>query len=230
MKAYLESTPLFGVVLCLVAFLAAAWLKERCRPLNTFLLSVVFIVAFLLLVRVRYESFKIGGDYVHFFLGPITVMLAVPLYRQRHLLRRHRLPIFAGVLAGCAVAIGSVVLLSRCFGLDAQLERSLVSKSVSIPFGIEITRNLDGIESIAVLAISLTGILGASTGPFLCRLFRIRDEIAQGVGIGTCSHVLGTSRAFEMGERQGAMSSVALGISGLATAASVLCLKAWLFP
>ncbi|WP_269851100.1 LrgB family protein [Methanosarcina horonobensis] len=158
--------------------------------------------------RIDFETYNLGGDYISFFLGPSTVVLAVPLYKKIQLLKSDVLPIIAGISAGYIAGISSILILSNFFGLDKIITSSLVPKSVTTPIGIEISKQIGGLPAITVAAIVATGIIGAVLGPFICRSFRIKDSVAVGIAIGTASHALGTTRAIELGETEGAMSGL----------------------
>ncbi len=223
LQAYLAeefvSTPLFGILLSLVAYQIGIVLykKVRVSALNPLLVGCVIVIHLLMYTGVDFETFNRGGDYISFFLGPATVVLAVPLYKKIQLLKSDALPILAGISAGSIAGMSSILLLSHLFGLDEALSISLVPKSVTTPIGMEISRQLGGLPAVTVAAIVITGIIGAVLGPFICRCFRIKDKVAVGVAIGTASHALGTTKAIELGETEGAMSGLAIGIAGLLT-------------
>lgn len=212
-------TPLFGILLSLVAFQTGILLYKKTRSslFNPLLVSFVLVILFLLYFRIDFETYNVGGDYISFFLGPSTVVLAVPLYKKIKLLKTNALPIIAGISAGCIAGISSILILSSLFGLDPVITSSLVPKSVTTPIGIEISKQIGGLPAITVAAIVVTGIIGAVLGPFICRSFRIKDSVAIGISIGTASHALGTTRAIELGETEGAMSGLAIGIAGIIT-------------
>jgi len=213
------NTPLFGVLLSLVAFQIGTLLykKTRFSILNPLLVASVLVMFFLLYFTIDFETYNFGGNYISFFLGPATVVLAVPLYKKIRLLKNNAFPILAGIIAGCIAGISSILILSNILGLDEVISKSLVPKSVTTPIGIEISKQIGGLPAITVAAIVITGIIGAVLGPFICRFFRIKDSVAVGVAIGTASHALGTTRAIELGETEGAMSGLAIGIAGLIT-------------
>ena len=213
------NTPLFGVLLSLTAFQVGTLLykKTRLSILNPLLVASVLVMVFLLYFGIDFETYNLGGDYISFFLGPATVVLAVPLYKTIRLLKSNALPILAGISAGCIAGISSILVLSSLLGLDEVISKSLAPKSVTTPIGIEISKQIGGLPAITVAAIVITGIAGAVLGPFICRCFRIKDKVAVGVAIGTASHALGTTRAIELGETEGAMSGLAIGIAGLIT-------------
>ena len=151
------------------------------------------------------------------FLGPATIVLAVPLYKQFELLKKNFLPILLGITIGSLVGILSIISISVFLKLDNLITISLLPKSVTTPIGIEITNQLGGLAPVTVLSIILSGIVGAIVAPPVCKVFKITNPVAIGVGIGTSSHAVGTSKAFEMGETEGAMSSLSIGIAGVIT-------------
>jgi len=211
--------PIFGILLSLIAFQIGTLLykKTQLSILNPLLVASVLVMVFLLYFGINYETYNLGGDYISFFLGPATVVLAVPLYKKIRLLKSNALPILVGIIAGCVAGISSILALSSLLGLDGAISKSLAPKSVTTPIGIEISKQIGGLPAITVAAIVFTGIIGAILGPFICRCFRIKDKVAVGVAIGTASHALGTTRAIELGETEGAMSGLAIGIAGLIT-------------
>ena len=183
----LTSLPLFGILLCLLAYVAACRIRRATGSVaaNPFLIATILVVAVLLIFRIPYQDFNQGGQVINFFLSPITVILAVPLYKHRNLLNHYLKAIVAGIAAGVAAAMISVIGFSRLLGLDSVLERSLVSKSITTPIGIEITRSIEGVEGITILAIILSGIFGAMIAPVVFRYTGIRHPVAQGIGLGS---------------------------------------------
>ncbi len=159
----------------------------------------------------------IGGDIITFFLGPATVVLAIPLYNEMAALKKHLLPILLSVIAGSAVAIISVILIGKILNLPPALIVSLIPKSITNPIGIELSKQLGGDPAITVASIVFTGLLGAITGSSVCRFLKINNHLAIGLALGTSAHAMGTSRALELGETQGAMAGLAIGLAGLAT-------------
>lgn len=213
------NTPMFGILISLAAFQIGIlfYKKTRSSVFNPLLVGIALVILFLLHFRIDFETYNVGGDYISFFLGPATVVLAVPLYKKIQLLKSDALPIISGISAGCIAGISSILIFSSFFGLDEVITNSLVPKSVTTPIGIEISKQIGGMPAITVAAIIVTGILGAVIGPFICRCFRIKDRVAVGISIGTAAHALGTTRAMELGETEGAMSGLAIGIAGLIT-------------
>ena len=219
MNAIINS-PLFGIFLTLVAFEAGVFVSKKFKYsfLNPLLIGNVLIVGFLPITGISPESYNVGGDYISVMLSPATVVLAVPLYKQISKLRQFWMPILVGIFAGSLTSITCVILFSKLLGLSSTLMLSLLPKSVTIPMGSVISSQIGGIPSVTIIAITVTGITGAVAAPAVCRFCHIKHKVAQGIAIGTASHALGTTRAMEMGEVQGAMSSLAIGIAGLFTA------------
>ncbi len=219
MNAIINS-PLFGIFLTLVAFEAGVFVSKKFKYsfLNPLLIGNILIVGFLLITGISLESYNVGGDYISVMLSPATVVLAIPLYKQISKLRQFWKPILAGIFAGSLTSIACVILFSKLLGLSNTLMLSLLPKSVTIPMGSVISAQIGGIPSVTIIAITVTGITGAVAAPAVCRFCHIKHKVAQGIAIGTASHALGTTRAMEMGEVQGAMSSLAIGIAGLFTA------------
>ena len=219
MNAIINS-PLFGIFLTLVAFEAGVFISKKFKYsfLNPLLIGNILIVGFLLITGISLESYNVGGDYISVMLSPATVVLAVPLYRQISKLRQFWMPILVGIFAGSLTSIACVIAAGKLLGLGNTLMLSLLPKSVTIPMGSVISAQIGGIPSVTIIAITITGITGAVAAPAVCRFCRIKHKVAQGIAIGTASHALGTTRAMEMGEVQGAMSSLAIGIAGLFTA------------
>ena len=215
----ITSSPMFGVSLCIVTFAAGVALNKKLRSpiVNPLLIAIGLTIALLEVFHIPLENFDEGGDFISMFLGPATAALALSIYRQLELLRKNFLPILLGCLAGCVTSMGSVFLLCRLFGLDDALTASLLPKSVTTPIAMEISEQAGGIVPITVAMVVITGILGAVAAPLLIRVFRVKNPIAAGVGLGAASHAVGTSKALELGKVQGAMSGISLSISGILT-------------
>lgn len=209
----------FGIILSLVAFEIGLYIYRKTNiPLfNPLLIAIALVVSFLLAFNIDFETYNQGGKFINMFLGPSTVILAVPLYKQLDLLKKHSLSIFLGVLLGSIIGIFSVIGISYFLGLDASIIKSLLPKSVTTPIGIELSNQLGGISSITVLAIILSGIIGAAIGPTICKIFKIEDSVAVGISLGTAAHAVGTTKALEIGETEGAMSGLSIGVAGIMT-------------
>ena len=227
MSALWES-PFFGVTLTILAYWAGCKIQKRTGLVicNGLVLAVMMIIAVLAVFDIPYAAYNAGGSLINLFLGPATVCLAVTIYAQIDLLKKNLLPILAGCAAGAVTSVLSIWGLCRLFGLDRTLTVSLLPKSVTTPIATAIAEGQGGIVSITVAAVifmpatliaSIYGILGNLCAPALARLFRVKDPVAAGLAIGACSHAMGTARALELGETEGAMSGLAIGLCGLAT-------------
>lgn len=215
----ITNNPFFGLTLTTAAYLCGLLIAKRFKsPLaNQYLISVLLVTAIMLTFKIPVDHYFVGADTISMFLAPATAMLAVSIYNQLHLLKANLLPVLCGCLAGAITSVGSILLMSHLFGLNDALTVSLVPKSVTTPIAMGLSQQYGGIPAISVAAVIVTGILGAIGAPWLIKLFRIKSPIASGVALGSSAHALGTVRALELGETQGAMSSVSIGISGLIT-------------
>lgn len=217
----LKQSVFFGVTLSLLAYGLGIWLQRRFRlaVFNPLLISVAVTIAVLLTAHIDYDTYYNGAKYLSYLLTPATVCLAVPLYEQLPLLRQNWKAILAGVLAGMLVSLAGVLALSALFGLDHAEYVTLLPKSITTAIGMGISEQLGGYVTITVAVIIITGIFGNVTAATVCRLARITDPIAKGVAIGASAHALGTARAMQMGQTEGAMSSLSLAVTGLLTVA-----------
>ena len=209
----LMASPYFGVGLSVVAF----WIGEKlhsklktpiCNPL---IVAIVLIVGVLLIFDIPYDSYDVGGALINMFLAPATACLAVAIYTKIDVLKKYWLPIVVGCTAGSAASMASV------FGLEQSMTVSLIAKSVTTPIAVSISEPAGGVVPITVVAVIFTGILGSILAPTLIKIFHVKDSVAAGLAIGACSHAVGTSKAIEIGEIEGAMSGLAIGICGIIT-------------
>lgn len=217
-------SPLFGIVLSVLAFEVGLFINKKtgsplCNPL---LIAVALVIGVLKLFHIPLECYQQGGDVIAIFLAPATASLALSVYSQVKQLKRHLLPVVAGCFVGSCASVGSVLLLCRLFRLDETLTASLIPKSVTTPIAIELSAQAGGVPAFTVAAVICTGILGAIIAPLLIKLFRVKDPVARGVAIGTSSHAIGTTKALELGELEGAMSGISIGVAGIATV--LICL------
>lgn len=220
----LLSSPFLGLFLSAAAWCAGCWLQKKtglllCNPL---LVAAALIIAALSLLRIPYESYALGGDFIKLMLGPVTAVLALNIYNQRDILWENFLPVLAGCLAGSLTSVGSVLLLCRLFRVEETLTASLLPKSVTTAIAIGVAESQGGVGGIAAAAVIITGLIGAVLAPLFARVFHVTQPVAEGLAIGACSHALGTARAMEIGQVQGAMSSIAICVCGIMT--SVLAL------
>ena len=212
-------SPLFGIFLCCASYAFGAWVNKKTGwvILNPFLISMVICIVFLQVTGISLEQFNRGASIVQLFLAPATCALALSIYRRRKILGQYFLPVVLGCTASAIVSIGASFVLGFLFGLDEIIIASTVPSAVTTPIALDIVAGRGGIIPIAMLCVVITGIGGAILAPYLIKLFKITDPVEMGVAIGASSHVVGTSKAVELGEVQGAMSGVAIGIAGLIT-------------
>ena len=209
----------FGLALSLFMYFTVDFLKKWIKTslFNPLLISSLLIILILSLLKIEYSEYNQSAQWLHFMLTPATIVLAVPLYQQFKLLQEHALVIFLGVLSGVIASLISVYLLSLLFGLDQTMLITLLPKSITAAIAIGVAEEYQGIVTITVAAVIITGITGNVIAEPVCKFFRIKNPIAKGIAIGTSSHVVGTSKAMEMGEVEGAMSSLAIVVAGLTT-------------
>lgn len=213
------NTPLFGITLSIVAFRIGLWVNKKVRhPLaNPLLIAMALIVFLLLIFDIPLDVYEKGSSVISLFLAPVTAVLAISIYRQRALLMSSLLPVLLGTFAGSVASLFSIRWTSTLLGLDQVVLFSLMSKSVTTPIAIAITEQFGGIPALTVASTVISGTLGNLLAPLLAKMFFISNPVAHGVGIGSCSHALGTSKALEIGEVEGAMSSIAISLSGIFT-------------
>ena len=217
--AEVTASPFFGIAISILAFAIGIWVQKKtgliiCNPL---IIAIVLVSGVLLIFKIPYEHYNEGGSIINMFLAPATSCLAVSIYTRVELLKKNWLPILVGCTAGSLTSMGSVLLLCRLFGLDETMTVSLLPKSVTTPVAVSISESHGGLVPITVVAVIITGILGSILAPWLIRIFRVKDSVAAGLAIGACSHAMGTSKAGELGETEGAMSGLAIGICGIVT-------------
>ena len=220
MADFLNQIPLFPVVLTIGAFLFGQWCQKKTKLTicNPILIAVALIIAVLLCTGMDVTAFQTGAKPVTWLLTPATVCLALPLYEQLKILKKNLPAILAGIAAGTLTSLLVVGLMCALFALDHSLTVSLLPKSITTAMGMVLSENNGGIGALTTVVIIVTGILGSLAGPGLCKLLRLKDPISQGVALGTASHVIGTSKAGEMGALQGAVSSLSLACAGILTA------------
>lgn len=215
----ITTSPVFGVLTSIIAYEIGALIKRKFKlsVFNPLLIAIIILIAFLCKFNIKYSDYNNGGQIISFFLAPATVALALPLYKKFSLFKENALPILLGILCGTISGIMSVIALSKLFNLSAKLTKSLVPKSITTPIGMALAQQLGGLPSIAVVAIIITGILGSIIGPTLYKVLKIDDKVAMGIAMGSASHAVGTAKAMEIGEIEGAMSGLTIAISGIMT-------------
>ncbi|MEG0817524.1 LrgB family protein [Cetobacterium sp.] len=212
-------SPLVSILISLVAYQIGVYIykKTKITLLNPLLLAIILVISILVTFSIPLNEYNKGTEIITFFLAPATVVLAVPLYNQIETLKKNIVPILFGITIGSASAILSVIFLSKLVNLEKEVLISILPKSITTAIGIEITKALNADTALTIVAIVSTGIVGAAIGPAICKWSKINNSIAKGVAIGTASHAVGTSKAIEIGEVEGAMSGLAIGIAGIIT-------------
>ena len=219
MKEFFEVSVYFGVFISLVSYGAGTWLKKRFRlaVFNPLLLAVILTILFLRLLRIDYAVYHDGATYISFLLTPATICLGVPLYEQLELLKKNYKAVFGGIFAGVLASLCSILALSLLLRLDHASYVTLLPKSITTAIGMGVSEELGGFVPVTVAVIIVTGVIGNMFAETICRIFKIHEPIAKGIAIGTSSHAIGTAKAMEMGEVEGAMSSLSIVVSGILT-------------
>ena len=227
---HLSGSPLLWLTATLAAFQAGTWLFERFgrRPLlHPVLTAVAALVVLLEATGTGYDAYFGGARFIHFLLGPATVALAIPLYREIGLIRKAAAPILLSLAAGSLVAVASAVGIARAFGGERALLLSLSPKSVTTPIAMGISEQIGGLPSLTAVAVVLTGIGGAVFGGWVLDRVRVRDDAARGLAMGVASHGIGTARALQWNRTAGAFAALAMALNGLLTALALPFLVRW---
>lgn len=220
MMNFITASPYFGMTLTLGAFCLALFLNKKwSSPFTTpLLVATVLVISVLLVFDIPYAAYDNGAKYLTYFLMPVTVCFAVPMYKQLPLLKKHGWSILLSVLIGVLASVLSVCFVCIFFGLGDVFAKSLSAISVTTAIAIGITESLGGVVALTVAAVVITGVFGASVGDVVCRVLGLKEPVARGLAIGNASHAAGTIKAMQMGPVEGAMSSLAIVLSGLLTA------------
>jgi predicted murein hydrolase (TIGR00659 family) len=216
---FFEQSVFFGVSVSLAAYGIGVLLQKKFKfaLFNPLLISVVLTIAVLLTAHISYDTFYEGAQYLSYLLTPATVCLAVPLYEKLSLLKSNWKAIFAGILSGVLTSLTVVLALALIFNLNHKMYVTLLPKSITTAIGMGVSEELGGAVTITVAVIIITGVLGNMLAETLCKLFHIEEPIAKGISIGSASHAIGTAKAMEMGDVEGAMSSLSIAVAGILT-------------
>lgn len=219
MNEILMNSSYFGFVITIIIYYICVQIKNKTKIslLNPLLTTTIIIVAILLMCNIKYDTYNNGAKYISYFLTPTTVCLAIPLFKQIKILKKNIIAIISGVLAGVLANAGVIVILVKFFGMSNELGSSLLPKSITAPIALGVVKELGGISSITVFAVILSGIIGAVIAPTIFKILKIKEEISQGLACGTAAHGSGTTTALELGEIQGAISGLAITVTGLIT-------------
>lgn len=219
MTDFCNNSVYFGVAISLVGYVIGVQLKKKFKlaVLNPLMISIIFVVGVVLLFKLDYPSYKKQAEILNYLLTPATIALAIPLYQQLSLLRKNLLAVVCGIISGVFASMSSVLAMSVLFSLSHEDFVTLLPKSITTAIGMGVSEELGGIQTITVAVIIVTGVLGNVIGEGVCKLFRITEPISRGLALGTAAHAIGTAKALEMGEIEGAMSSLSIAVAGLLT-------------
>ncbi len=219
MSEFMQNSVFWGVALSFVAYGIGMMLQKKFRlsVFNPLLISVILIMLFLNISKIDYKVYQNGADVISYFLTPATVCLAIPLYEQMELLKKNFKAIMIGIFSGVLTSLVSVLAMSVFFRLNHKEYTTLLPKSITTAIGMGVSEELGGYVTLTVAIIIITGILGSILAESACKIFHITEPIAKGVAIGTASHAIGTSKAMEMGETEGAISGLSIAVAGLLT-------------
>lgn len=219
MTDFCNNSVYFGVAISLVGYVIGVQLKKKFKlaVLNPLMISIIFVVGVVLLFKLDYPSYKKQAEILNYLLTPATIALAIPLYQQLSLLRKNLLAVICGIISGVFASMSSVLAMSVLFSLSHEDFVTLLPKSITTAIGMGVSEELGGIQTITVAVIIVTGVLGNVIGEGVCKLFRITEPISRGLALGTAAHAIGTAKALEMGEIEGAMSSLSIAVAGILT-------------
>lgn len=231
MNEVLSESVFFGVAVSVAAYWIGDKMREKWKlpVFNPLLISSAIVIMVLLLCRIDYETYNQGAQYITFLLTPATICLAVPLYRQIEVLKEHVWAVLISIFAGCVAHVLILLGIAALFHVDEILTLSFLPKSVTTPIALGISAEIGGIQAVTAVGVCLAGIFGSMIGPVVFKALKITEPVAQGLGMGAPSHAIGTSKALEMGEIQGAMSSLAIVVTGILTVILVPVVKGFLF-
>ena len=221
MNEFFQNSIFAGVSLSLIAYMIGAMLKKKLKLgfFNPLLISIVISILVLLVGKIDYDTYNEGAKYLSWLLTPATVCLAIPLYEQWELLKHNYKAVLLGLLAGTVTSLTTVFVLAKIFGFSHEEYVTLLPKSITTAIGMGVSEELGGYVTITVAVIIITGVLGNMLGEGICRLCRITEPISKGLAFGAASHAIGTAKAIEIGEVEGAMSGLAIAVSGILTVA-----------
>ena len=224
MKEILGDSLFFGVGISVGTYILGSMIKKRVNffLFNPLLLAITMTIATLLVTGIEYREYNNGAKYLSYLLTPATVSLAIPLYEQISVLKKNLTAILIGIASGVVTSGFSIFAMALLFGLGHTEYVTLLPKSITTAIGIGLSQELDGYVAITVSAIMITGLFGNIAGAGICRLFGIKHPIARGIAIGTASHVMGTAKAMEIGEVEGAMSSLSVAVAGCMTVGAAI--------
>lgn len=219
MQEYFADSMFFGMFLTILMYQLGAKLQKK-WPLpifNPLLISMLAIIGILLVTGIPYETYEQGASLLTNMLTPLTVCLAVPLYRQFQILKKNVAAVLISIMCGCLAHVATILVLAKTLGVSELLRNSLLGKSVTTAIALGVTEEMQGIGGITIIGVVLAGVMGAVLGPILLKAVGVKNPVAVGLSIGCASHALGTTKALELGEVEGAMSSLAIVVTGVLT-------------
>ncbi len=217
--SFIEESVYFGIILSLLAYGLGCVIKSKFKKaiFNPLLISIAITIAVLVVSGIDYETYNAGANILTWLLTPATVCLAVPLYEKIGLLKDNWKAIFAGITTGVLTSLVCILLMAILFGFTHEEYVTFLPKSITTAIGIGVSEEMGGYTELTAAIIIITGVVGNVIAPFICKVGKITEPIAKGIAIGTSAHAVGTARALEMGETEGAMSSLSIGVAGILT-------------
>lgn len=227
---FIQESLYLGFVFTILAYLFGMWLKQKTgwAVLNPLLVASVVVIAGLLLTGTDYETYNQSAQHISYLLTPATVCLAIPLYKQLHLLKQNFVAVIGAILSGVISSALCIFALCLLFKMDHISYVSMLPKSITTAIALGVSEEAGGIVTITVVCIMITGIFGNMIGETALGLFGIREPMAKGLALGTSAHAIGTAKALELGEIEGAMSSLSIAVAGLLTVIAVPLVSGWI--
>lgn len=224
MKEFVSNSMFFGVTLSLAAYAVGILAKRRLKLFifNPLLVAIALTIAVLLVTGIEYDAYNSSAKYLSYLLTPATICLAIPLYEQYKLLKKNFTAIIVGIASGVLTSLTTIFLMALLFKLGHYEYITLLPKSITTAIGIGLSQELEGYVSITVASIMITGLFGNIAGDIICKVCGIRHPVARGIAIGTSAHVMGTAKALQMGQIEGAMSSLSIAVAGCMTVAGAI--------
>lgn len=221
MNEFFANAAFAGVSVSLISYMIGVYLKKKLNVglFNPLLISIAVTIIFLVLAHIDYDAYNEGARYLSWLLTPATVCLAIPLYEEFELLKSNVRAVMCGIISGVLTSLITILVLALFFGLTHEEYVTLLPKSITTAIGMGVSEELGGYVTITVAVIIITGVIGNIFAEFICKIFRIEEPIAKGIAIGSAAHAIGTAKAMEIGEVEGAMSSLSIAVAGILTVA-----------
>ncbi len=219
MNEFFANAAFAGVSVSLISYMIGVYLKKKLNVglFNPLLISIAVTIIFLVLSHIDYDAYNEGARYLSWLLTPATVCLAIPLYEEFELLKSNVRAVMCGIISGVLTSLITILVLALFFGLTHEEYVTLLPKSITTAIGMGVSEELGGYVTITVAVIIITGVIGNILAEFICKIFRIEEPIAKGIAIGSAAHAIGTAKAMEIGEVEGAMSSLSIAVAGILT-------------